>query len=114
MDILDEQILNQITEEEEIENEIIESDEYNRELDFRLRRFKEFIDNKFANVAGEKQDFCKSNDENGTFNPHEINEVSSDHTTVPLIRDHYPVSMPSGSLSTASNQKLPKLSLPTN
>lgn len=113
MDNLDEQILNQITEEEEIENEIIETDEYNTELDIRLRRFKEFIDNKFANVAGEKQDFRKSNDENGIFNPHEINEVSSDHTTVPLIRDHYPVSMPSGSLSTASNHKLPKLSLPT-
>lgn len=31
MDNLDEQILNQITEEEEIENEIIETDEYNTE-----------------------------------------------------------------------------------
>lgn len=113
MENLDEQILNQTTEEEEIENEIIETDEYNTELDIRLRRFKEFIDNKFANETGEKQDFLKSNDENGAFHPHEINEVSSDHTTVPFVRVHYPVAMPSGSLSTASNHKLPKLSLPT-
>lgn len=63
MDDQYEKILNRITEEEEIENEIIESDEYNTELDFRLRRFKEFIDNKFANVTGEEQDFPKSNDE---------------------------------------------------
>lgn len=42
--------MNQITEEEEIENEIIETDDYSTELDIRLRRFKEFIDNKFANV----------------------------------------------------------------
>lgn len=61
MDDRDEQILNRITEEEEIENEIIEPDGYmyNTELDIRLRRFKEFIDNKFANVTGEKQDFPK-------------------------------------------------------
>lgn len=76
-------------------------------------RFKEFIENKFANVTGEEQDFPKSNDEIGTFNPHEINHVSSYYTTVPLIRDHYPVSVRSGSLSTDSNYKLPKLSLPT-
>lgn len=60
MDDQYEKILNRITEEEEeIENEIIEPDEYNTELDIRLRRFKEFIDNKFANVTGEKQDFPK-------------------------------------------------------
>lgn len=47
MDDLDEQILNRITEEEEIE------DEHNTELDIWLMRFKEFIDNKFANVTGE-------------------------------------------------------------
>lgn len=65
MENLDEQILDQTTEEEEIENEIIVTDEYNTELDIRLRRFIEFTDNKFANVTGEKQDFLKSNDENG-------------------------------------------------
>lgn len=70
MENLDEQILDQTTEEEEIENEIIVTDEYNTELDIRLRRF---IDNKFANVTGEKQDFLKSNDEKGAFHPHEIN-----------------------------------------
>lgn len=113
MENLDEQILDQTTEEEEIENEIIVTDEYNTELDIRLRRFIEFTDNKFANVTGEKQDFLKSNDENGAFHPHEINEVSSDHTKIPFVRDHYPVSMPSGSLSTAFNHKLPKLSLPS-
>lgn len=59
MDDQYEKILNRITEEEEIENEIIEPNEYNTELDIRLRRFKEFIDNKFANVTGEKQDFPK-------------------------------------------------------
>lgn len=80
MNNLDEEILNQTTKEEEIENEIIESDEYNTELDIRLRHFKEFIDKTFSN-AGEK-DFLKSNDEGAVFNPYEINQISSNHTTV--------------------------------
>lgn len=36
MENLDEQILDQTTEEEEIENEIIVTDEYNTELDIRV------------------------------------------------------------------------------
>ncbi|XP_062616210.1 uncharacterized protein LOC134277925 [Saccostrea cucullata] len=116
MNNLDEQILSQ-TAEEEIENEIIETDEYNSELDIKLMHFKKFIDNNFAHVTGEKDSY-KSNDEGAVSNPLEINQIPSDHTTVPSyavppVHEHFPVSIQSGSLSTASNHKLPKLSLPT-
>jgi hypothetical protein len=57
------------------------------------------------------------NNQNAVVDLQEVNQISSDHATalsydVPPAQEKFHVSMPSGSLSTASNHKLPKLSLP--
>jgi hypothetical protein len=54
MEDLDEEIMKQITEEKETHNEILETDEYNSELNIRLRHFKEFIDKTLQMQLGKR------------------------------------------------------------